>query len=52
MDIVVRCGQLADRGVADRQPGDHVAPGGVGQGGEHPGELVIGHDASWTLIFN
>ncbi len=42
-------GQLADRGVAGGEPGDHVAAGRVGQGGEHPGELV-GHGVRPQLI--
>jgi hypothetical protein len=40
---VVGGGQLADRRVTDREPGDHVAPGRVGQRREHPGQLVRRH---------
>ena len=49
---VVRCGELADRGVTDRQPSDQVAAGGVGQGGEDPGQLVIDHGGSRSSVFN
>ena len=38
---VVRRGQLADRGVAGGEPGDHVAPGRVGEGREDLGESVV-----------
>ena len=43
---VVGLGELADRGIGDRQPGDDVAAGGVGQGREDPGERIGGHRAS------
>jgi hypothetical protein len=43
---VVGLGELADGGVGDRQPGDHVAPRGVGQGREDPGERIGGHRVS------
>ena len=40
---VVGLGEIPDGGVGDRQPGDHVAPRGVGQGREDPGERIGGH---------
>jgi hypothetical protein len=40
---LIRRGQLVDGRVTDRQPGDQVAAGRVGQGREDSGQLVIGH---------
>ena len=40
---LVRLGELVHRGVASGEPGDDVAPGRIGQGGEDPGEPVVGH---------
>ena len=47
---VVRRGELVDGGVPDGQPGHHVAPGGVGQRREHPGERISRH--ACLLVFN
>jgi hypothetical protein len=37
---VVGLGQLAHGGVAGGEPSDDVAPGGIGQRREHPGERI------------
>jgi len=41
---VVGLGELVDAGVADGEPGHHVAPGGIGQGREHPGQPISHHE--------
>jgi hypothetical protein len=46
---VVGLRQLADGGIGHCEAGDHVAPGGVGQGGKHSGQLIIAHVGS---LFN
>ncbi len=35
--------QLADGGVVLTEPGDHVAPSRIRQGGEHPGQVISWH---------
>ena len=47
---VVGSRELGDGGVTDGQPGHDVASGRVGQGGEHPGELVA--SGGFVLVFN
>jgi len=42
----VRLGQLADGGVPLREPGHHVAPGRIREGGEDPGQRIRGHRPS------
>ena len=49
---VVGLGQLVDRGVAHGEPGDHVAPGGIGQGREHPGERIRLPRSTSSSLFN
>ena len=48
---LVGLGELADRGVPDREPGHDVAPGRVGQGCEEPGQLLC-HAPSSTNRLN
>ena len=43
---VVGRGELVHGGVGDREPGHDVAPGGVGQRREHPGQRICRHCSS------
>jgi serine/threonine-protein kinase RsbW len=47
---LVRLGQLAHSRVALREPGHHVAPGRIREGGEDPGQRVRGHLLSFNSM--